>query len=412
MRWMGEARRFWPVVFSLILLAGALHSASPGSISYDNIYMWVGLSVAIAAAFLGLAYMASRLFSLQMLEAWVKIELQELMASLVIAVLCVALIASLDSASQFLTKENAIDAAGSFLKTVYSDGQTIYLQVGRLYYNAARISSYSYTAGLSAVYMSTSISSSPAAGLSALIGEIGQGMDSVASFMLLAAAQYSFLQFFRTAAAVMLPVGIFLRSFSLTRKVGGMLLAAVIAAAVVYPASFIVSNEVYSVFSSQMLAKVTQMPLVDPGNPPATGLICNPYMQTFVASPIPLVGGELGWSTIICTPVCALSTVAFAACWDGCYNVIQIVYMIIKAAFPVIMYPFLSHYVSTSATPAQLVANYYDPAFNNALPAVTQYAVLSLVVFLIPLIIAMVLLRSLAITFGGEPQLYGISKLV
>jgi hypothetical protein len=38
--------------------------------------------------------------------------------------------------------------------------------------------------------------------------------------------------------------------------------------------------------------------------------------------------------------------------------------------------------------------------------------VLSLVFSLIPVIIAMSLLRNLAITFGGEPQLYGISRMI
>jgi len=38
--------------------------------------------------------------------------------------------------------------------------------------------------------------------------------------------------------------------------------------------------------------------------------------------------------------------------------------------------------------------------------------VLSIVVFLIPIIMTITLVRNLAITFGGEPQLYGLSKLV
>ena len=37
---------------------------------------------------------------------------------------------------------------------------------------------------------------------------------------------------------------------------------------------------------------------------------------------------------------------------------------------------------------------------------------LSIITFLIPIIITIVMLRNLAITFGAEPQLYGLAKLV
>jgi hypothetical protein len=349
------------------------------------------------------------------LEAWVKIELQELAAGVVIAVMCVAMIASLNLAAQSLTgNQNAIAAAGSFTKKIYGDGRTVYQDIGRLYYNVARIASYSYTAGTSVEIMSVSYSTSPAAGLSALVAEIGQGMDSVASFMLLAAAQYSFLQFFRTAAAVMLPLGIFLRSFSLTRKIGGVVLAAAIAAAVIYPASFVISSEVYSVFSADMLAKAAQAAQVkEAGNPPAANVVCNPYLQQFIMSPIPFLGGEIGWWAILAPPICAITAVTgvgFAACMDTMYDIIQVAFYIVKATFPLAMYPFLSGYIPSN--PSELVSNYYVPALNYALPAATQYAVLSLVCFLVPVIITLVLLRNLAITFGGEPQLYGLSKLV
>jgi hypothetical protein len=61
---------------------------------------------------------------------------------------------------------------------------------------------------------------------------------------------------------------------------------------------------------------------------------------------------------------------------------------------------------------ADLSEKFYYPLFTYALPAVTKYAVLSLIVFLIPIIITITMVRNLAIAFGGEPQLYGLSRLV
>ena len=354
---------------------------------------------------------AAKVLELQMLDAWVKVELQELMASIAIAVFCIVLIAAVNGASQFLVEPkggttDVIGAARSFMNgTVYGDGRLIYQKLGETYFNTARIASYSYTAGLTTSYASISVSSSPASGLSPLLAQIGQGMDAVANFMLLAASQSSFLRFFGTAAAVMLPLGIFLRSFSLTRKIGGVVLAAVIASAVIYPASFLVSGAIYNTYRGDMVAGARQISVADPGNAPAASVVCSPYMQIFVSGPVPFLGGETGWALPICLPLTAVGVP-----YNTCKEVVKYAFVIIKAGFPLILYPFLSNYGGGSA--GTLMGNYYSNIEAYALPAVAKFAVLSLVVFLIPLIIAMVLLRSLAITFGGEPQLYGISKLV
>jgi hypothetical protein len=236
-------------------------------------------------------------------------------------------------------------------------------------------------------------------------------MDGVTNFMLLAAAQYSFLQFFGTAAAVMLPVGIFLRSFSFTRKIGGVVLAAVIASAVLYPSGFIVSKEIYNTYRGGMMAKAYNIRTEATGNPPAASVVCSPFMQRFAAGPLPFVGGEVGWMLAICTPICLIPVVGQVLCVP-CMEFVKYAFYIVLAAFPLIVFfgslwPFANRLGAS-----ELIGGYYHPLRDFALPAVAEFSVLSIVVFLIPLIIAMVMLRNLAITFGGEPQLYGISRLI
>jgi hypothetical protein len=88
-------------------------------------------------------------------------------------------------------------------------------------------------------------------------------------------------------------------------------------------------------------------------------------------------------------------------------------FYILKSTFPIAIYFHdLLPFAQQIGSPEKILKGYYAPLLNFALPATAKYVVLSLMVFLIPLIIAMVLLRNLAIAFGGEPQLYGISKLV
>jgi len=230
--------------------------------------------------------------------------------------------------------------------------------------------------------------------------------------MLLASAQHAFLRFFGTAAAIMLPIGIFMRSFSLTRKIGGVVLAAVIASSVIYPAGFLLSKEVYGTYRPDLLAGINSVRVEEASDPPAAAVVCNPFVQMFVQSPIPFLGGETGWSIAICTVPCLASGPGFGGCMTTCYSYISTIFYVIKALFPVLMAIPLEIYAKSTLGMDKLMENYYEPLKSFALPAVAKYSVLSLVVFFIPLIIAMVMLRGLAITFGGEPQLYGLSKLV
>jgi len=388
-----------------------------------GIYIWTLFAVAISSSFLALAYMASKLFGIPVLDAWVKVELRELAASMLIAVFCLGLIVTANSASQFLVGEsgttNIIAVAQDFMQnTVYEDGKFIYGKLGVAYFNTAKSASYSYTAGTNIGVASVSYSVSPASGMAPLVAEVGQAMDSVSNFMLLAAAQYSFLNFFGTAVGVMLPVGIFLRAFSFTRKIGAVVLAAAIAAAVIYPASFVVSKEIYGIYRQEMMGNTIvysstgahAIEVRQATNPPLAGLVCSPYMHAFINSPINL--GEIGWWLTICTVPCATMLAGFLACMESCYNVVSYAYFIIINLFKIFWAPVFVAVGGGSPNTTELMAGYHEPLMKYALPAVTKYAVLSLVVFLVPLIITMVMLRNLAITFGGEPQLYGISKLV
>ena len=396
----------------------ATQITAPGSWS-NGIYVWSALAVLIACSFLGLAYMAAKLFELAVLDAWVKIELGELVNGMVIAGFCISLLAITDNAAQFLSgSPNVISAAHGFMQTLYSDGHTLYKQLAVAYFNIAKTASYSYTTGTSIMGLATvSLSASPASGMSPLVSEVGQALDAVANFMLLAAAQAAFLQFFNTAVVVMLPVAIFLRSFSFTRRMGATLLAAVITVSVIYPSSLLISQEVYGTFASSLKTEFAKIEVTPVENPPTTDIVCNPLMQMFVQSPLPFLGGEIGWWVVVCLPTCTAAAIlsfgsGFGTCMKTCYDVISTTFMIIKAIFPIILNAVVFQHTIDKLQPGNLIEGYYEPLQQYALPAVAKFSVLSIVAFLIPIIISLSLLRNLAAAFGGETQLYGLSKLV
>ncbi|MCX6771992.1 MAG: hypothetical protein NTX79_08150 [Candidatus Micrarchaeota archaeon] len=406
---------------------------------YDNIYVWAGLAVIMSAAFIGLAYMASQLFQIRMLEGWVRIELGELATSMVIAVFCVALIATTNAAAQFLTcapcapgdincepcPTDVISASQQFMATLYGDGHALYSKLAIVYFNVAKVASYSYTAGTSiGGYATISYSSSPASGMSPLVSEVGQALDSVANYMLLAAAQAAFLKFFGAASLVMLPVGIFLRSFSFTRRLGATLLAATIAAAVIYPASVLLSQQVYNTFAPEMKGldangggtPFGNVKVKDAENPPASSVVCNTYMQYFVQSPLPFLGGEIGWWVVVGTPICLIVAIAggagFIPCMSSVYQIISWIFMLLKAIFPILLFVSVFVAMENGTKTDKLLNDFYTPLHDYVLPAVAKFAVLSLATFIIPIIITLSLLRGFATMFGGEAQLYGLSKMI
>jgi len=148
-----------------------------------------------------------------------------------------------------------------------------------------------------------------------------------------------------------------------------------------------------------------------------TSVVCSEVMKYFVQSPIPLIGGENGWHIVVCLPVCAALSIIpgfdFATCYQfTCKWIIKIIFAIVKAVFPIILYASVFITMDQGTQPGVLISKYYTPLADYGLPAVAKFTVISLFTFLIPIIITLSLLRALAASFGGEAQLYGLSKLV
>jgi hypothetical protein len=430
-------RLLFVTLFALILLCSPLH-ADTGLNS--SVYMWVGASILISALFIGLIYMAAKVFELQVLEAWVKIETGELFTAIVIAVFCVAFIASVDGATMFLTGGpitgySTINAyAEGFLQnTVYADGQTLYMKLADVYFDTARAASFFYSDTFGFGFMTYGTQKTPAAGLSPLVAQVGQGMDTVANFMMLAAAQVAFLEFFAAAAVVMLPVGVFLRCFSVTRKTGALVLAAVLATSVIYPASYVISQSIYEGNAAEMRTYTSETAIPKPlGDSIGVEIVCSPEMQ-FVMGGGPLgmamailgsipgiknliqniFGGATGWFAEICPEICAAATVGAGLCLFACNQVMTIMIALTKDAFAAAIFALLQSSLNGPLEHwSDVSSNYLTPIMDYAMPATVEYSVLSLITFLIPIVITITSLRSFTTTFGGEPQLYGLTKLV
>lgn len=393
-----------------------------------TLYAFLAMAVVLSAVFIGLAYMASQLFNAPALGAWVKIEVQELVVSAIIVVFLVAMVASINGAVAFSTgEENAYEAAINYLEGTRDLGlllQEKLLKVG-FEINIAAGFSYSTAISITPIKVGGNWSSAPFSGMGGLAGAVGNAVDSVSLTVLLISAQKVFLVFFMSVASIIMPLGIALRTFPITRKMGALLLAAGVGTAVVYPTAIVVSKEIYTAYSPIMKNKVenADAPGVLPhlGRPPTSDLLCNPTVQ-FIASGFGL--GEIGWWLSICSVSCSIhaavkcaaSNIGYAACFAAyfqqcffvtCKQATDKWYSIGTSAYAVSMGTFAREYLRDAD-----VEGYFEAANDYALPAATEYIMLMLVLFLIPIIFTIVLIRNFAALFGGESQLYGLFKLV
>lgn len=416
------------IVFCLFSLFSFSHADSPNpQWGIDvTLYAFLVMAVVLSAAFIGMAYMVSQLFNAPALGAWVKIEVQELAMSAMIVVFLVAMVATVNSAVRFATGSNdAYSAAIGYLDEVRDLGLVLHqklVEVG-FWVNMAVGFSYSTAVSVTPIKVGGNWSSAPASGMGGLAGAVGNAVDSVALMALLVGAQKVFLVFFMSIVAIVMPLGVVLRTFPLTRRIGALLLGAGVGIAVVYPTALVLSKEIYENYAAQIEGRIDNAAKGVPhlGAPPASDVMCNPKVQ-FVASGFGL--GEIGWWLAICSVSCPISAAiqcagtgpgygaCFAAKFAYCFNyscreATDKWYSIGTSAFAVGMGEISREYISDADA-----AEYFNAINEHALPAATEYIVLMLVLFLLPLIFTIVLVRNFISLFGGESQLYGLFKLV
>ena len=404
-------------LFSLFSFSSAAAPNPQWSIDV-TLYAFLAMAVVVSAAFIGLAYMLSQLLDVPALSAWVKIEVQELVISAVIVVFLVAMVASINTAVQFTTGDaSAYDAAKNYLNDSGNMGIALHEEIveAGFWVNVAGGFSYSSAVSITPIKVGGNWGSAPMSGLGGLVGALGNAADSVALTVLLVSAQKAFLVFFMSIAAIMMPLGVVMRTFPLTRKLGALFLGAGAGAAIAYPTALVVAKEVYGNYSEALGEKVSNAAIGIPhlDNPPASKLMCNPKVQFFTSG---FGAGELGWWVAICTPVCAVactsSNVAYFACFAECFMHTCRVptekwYSVGASAVAMGMGIAAKSYIREFDA-----REYFEPVNARMLPAATEYIVLMVVLFLLPLIFALVLTRNFIVIFGGESQLYGLFRLV
>jgi len=394
------------LLFSILILA--LPFAAPFPNEAQAFSLCLPAAVGIAAGVIALAYMAAKFLQLPGLEAWTKIEFQELITSILLVVLIAGVAAAAGvfvgviSGRGVATYNSLALEAASSLDTMQGDLQASFAHSVRVLYTLNKAVGFSYSLSMSVFFLSSTSSVAPRSGLGPLAMGMINAMNGIANAQLLIETMKMFLQFFAIAVPkYLLPAAIVLRTFSPTRKIGSTLIAVAIGAWLVYPASLLFTGEIYQQIKTGAPGGFPDLSwnVPDMRSPPESKLLCNPAIQVFA------IVGEDKWVYVFCQWM--LSNPFTAPAYPFCSVLITLIYLGIVAGTPYYFSAKLRNYVGDHT-----VNEFFDPLFNHGLPAMTALVVLDLSLAIASMIITISMVRSISAALGGEVQLYGLAKII
>jgi len=302
-------------IFLLLFLSfGCTDTSGAGKVQAMGWNLLVGVALFIAVLLLAIGYMAATFMGDDRLRAWVGRELGQVFFSAIIIVAAVALVGSLDSWMRVVSLAGGPGWQAYVDKGVCCDttapgnscvlpaasevrGRACHIEVATDYlqilYETARqgaqayLGNYGWFGFLSRMSLSTTIvmkfmaglTISPFAGLEIPAELFAHLFDLSIKTMFLLRAQQLFLDFlWWPLFPVMISMGLVLRIFYFTRKLGGLLIALGLALYVVFPLFYVLSNAILWGFMNDAQA-TTWSPFG------------NTYATANGAAPLPSSGG-------------------------------------------------------------------------------------------------------------------------
>jgi hypothetical protein len=258
----------------------------------------------VSFGIIGIAFAIGIGFSYRELEEWAKRELYEIFISGIIVGVLIAFVSILFNISTNLAGGNPLDVARSCLTQMMFDTSSIFLAVFlyNMYISAISTLMIGFFIPIPIFpVMMIRIGSyvTPYAGFSALSVGIDTIFNLISIMLAALLAEQVLLDFIRVVMfKYILPLGVLMRTFSLTRVAGSTIIAVAIGSFIIYPLAIIYTTQLYNSFKA----------VVVPGQPgnPLGNLVLGPIGGDITA-PIGTIGDMMRNFVIIST--CFLLTV-------------------------------------------------------------------------------------------------------
>jgi len=384
---------------------------------------WQPIAIAallISFFIVAIAYMLAEFLRRPELNAWAKNEFYEtLISAFLLASVFFFVGVGEETAQAFTMGENHIEWGMAYLENVKVllelEMYPILLSVD-LVVSTFATWNYSYPFELSAIAII--LGTSPVSGFQMLGGVLVFMLDSIGMFIAVVLAQMAFLEFVEVfALGLFLPLGIVLRTFPVTRKVGSTLIALAFTAYFVYPLTLALNQEVFDTayiplanrWSDPMLANPN---VLDPTNVILPGIM---KMEGNIGA-----GGDVPEGGLVTGTEDKLDEEAMREMTrpDGDPELTEVENKLDntnklytnKPRIPLDVQLFVNW--NLLLPPVGWTKMMHEIVFRFFGPWVMQAAVLVLVLPIINVIITITFFRSLSLAIGGEPQIMGLTRIV
>jgi hypothetical protein len=378
----------------------------------------------IVVMLLGAMGMVASAISNPQLEAWVKTEIRELVAGLILVVIVVGFFAVTgnDIAATLTGKPAALTTNG------YVNSALVVLDNWTVGYDAAFVTAikaaakirvgatYAPYISIPLWYVGLNYATSPLAGVAILLLPLNMAAGGLTNAMFIARGIRMLIVFVAvTGPPILLPLSLCLRLIPFSRKLGNTMIAVSLAGLVLLPVSVLIADSLNGTLVDAQGHSTVPKPYMDLSvideNRPWSMTVFQPVCS---AVPLRAILGMTEWpfALIVCLPL--LLGVVTAAAYPACVSLVaNVIYPIIMVVFQLINAILLIAWeVNFSGTKTEAYASaVFDQVF-NFLKDVNNLVFLGYIDFIIIAIITVVGARSLSTALGGEWYLAGIQRLI
>lgn len=202
--------------------------------------------ISATMALIALAYAVATGFHLPRLQAWVKEEFYQALASALIAVLLIMFVSTITNTMISIYGKDPFGIAFGYILAMTSNLTNYFLQV--LEYDVLYALAQSVVFKVMPSQFGFNIN--PFAGYVTLTSMFSLLMEAILGGMAVMLGQYAFLSFIHTQLSIIVPIGIALRAFPFSRAAGGALIAVFLGFYVFYPFLWAFDSAIYSEVSN------------------------------------------------------------------------------------------------------------------------------------------------------------------
>lgn len=397
----------WRISLLILLLLPTVFSSSITPLDKNFMMLLVPLTVMSMVALLGITKMLANTISDPKLDAWVKTEIRELVAALVIIVALTGVILASGGLGMILTNEiDANAAATNIIDTQWIDKfddsfKTAIVAAGKIKSTAT----YSPSMSIPLWYVSLSYTTNPLAGAMLLLTPLTMAVQALTNAIFLSEGIRLLLSYSSVITPqILLPGAFIVRLIPFTRKLGNTLIALAIALHVLLPFSIILVDKLNGTIDRPNPSMDTSV--LEGGTEAMTNVA---FLCKAKVARVLLGLGDYPFALIVCSPL--LFIPGGQAAYPGCVLLVQnVVYPIIQMVMQIVFT------VSNGIWEAVMAETDYElDAFDQVMPFLREVNSLVLLTYLNLILIATITIsgaRSISSALGGEIYMFGVQRLV